>query len=153
MTAEPLLSIYNFLPISDAIATAGQPTEAQFEAVQQSGYEVVINLAMPTARNALPNEQARVESLGMTYIPIPVVWENPTQADLEQFFEAMAVHQGKKVFVHCAANMRVSVFMYLYRRLRLGLDEAKARPDLERIWQPNPTWQQFIEQATSPTDS
>ena len=43
--------------------------------------------------------------------------------------------------------MRVSAFVYLYRVLRQGVDESTARNDLHRIWQPNPTWQAFIDTA------
>lgn len=148
-----LASIRQFLPISEQLATAGQPTEAQFAVIAEAGYEVVINLALPTSDHALAHEPALVKSLGLTYIAIPVLWEQPTQADLERFFAAIAAHRSQKILVHCAANMRVSAFVYLYRRLQLGVSEAEAQQDLHRIWQPNPIWQQFIEQATSPTDS
>ncbi|MBD0335199.1 MAG: protein tyrosine phosphatase family protein [Cyanobacteria bacterium Co-bin13] len=161
MSTASLESIYHFLPISNsvagqlkgAIATAGQPTAEQFEAIRAAGYQVVINLALPTSDNALPQEAALVESLGMQYVPIPVVWEEPTLADLHRFFAVMEANQDKNVFVHCAANMRVSAFVYLYRCLRQGLDEAQARQDLLRIWQPNPIWRRFIVEATSLTDS
>jgi protein tyrosine phosphatase (PTP) superfamily phosphohydrolase (DUF442 family) len=152
---DTLSSIYNFLPLSDSIATAGQPTAAQFVAIARQGYQVVINLALPTSDHALPNERATVEALGLEYVAIPVQWEQPTQADLAQFFQVMQAHQGRKVFVHCAANMRVSAFMYLYRRIQAGVDETVAEPDLYRIWQPNDQWQEFIERslADPPTGS
>lgn len=152
-TPPSLASIRQFLPISEQLATAGQPTEDQFAAIAEAGYEVVINLALPTSDHALAHEPALVESLGLSYIAIPVVWEQPSQVDLARFFAAIAAHAGQKTFVHCAANMRVSAFVYLYRRLQLGVSEAEAQQDLHRIWQPNPIWQQFIEQAISPTDS
>lgn len=152
MTATDLASIYNFWPLSEAIATAGQPTAEQFEAIQQAGYEVVINLAPVTSDKSLPNEQQLVEAHGMHYVHLPVRWEQPTQADLQQFFAVLEAHQDRKILVHCAANMRVSAFMYLYRRLRQGLSDAEARPDLHQIWHPNPVWQAFIAQATSLTD-
>jgi len=139
-----LSEIYNFLPLSDRVATAGQPTEAQFAAVARQGYEVVVNLALPTSDKALPYEKAIVESLEMDYVAIPVQWENPTQQDLEQFFQVMEANQGRQVLVHCAANMRVSAFMYLYRRVKLGIDEATAQQDLNTIWQPNEQWQAFM---------
>lgn len=142
-----LTSIYNFQRLSDQIATAGQPTEEQFATVAEQGYQVVINLALPTSDNALPDERATVESKGMGYINIPVIWEQPTLGDLQQFFQAMDANQTSKVFVHCAANKRVSAFMYLYRCLRCGSDEATTQQDLTRIWQPNTIWQQFIQQA------
>ena len=33
---------------------------------------------------------------------------HPQQADLDLFFEVMDVLKGERVFVHCAANARVS---------------------------------------------
>ncbi len=143
----PLTTIRQFLLISDTLATAGQPTEAEFAALSQAGYAVVVNLALPTSDYALPDEQATVERLGMAYVAIPVVWENPTLADLAQFFQVMDTHQGRKILVHCALNMRVPVFVYLYRVLKLGLDPALAQPDLFAIWQPNHRWQRFIDEA------
>ncbi|MGN5484577.1 hypothetical protein ACLJB4_09830, partial [Campylobacter coli] len=52
----------------------------------------------------------------------------------------------KKVFVHCAANMRVSAFMYLYRRLYKGISNEEAKKELHQIWIPNELWQNFIQQ-------
>jgi hypothetical protein len=40
----------------------------------------------------------------------------PTDTEFEQFKDAMAKLNGKKIWVHCAANMRVSAFIYRYRR-------------------------------------
>src|SRR4030095_14968557 len=51
-----LSAIYNFRAISDKLGTAGQPTEAQFKLVRDAGFAAVINLALPTSDNALPNE-------------------------------------------------------------------------------------------------
>lgn len=143
MTA--LDEIAHYLPLTDAIATSGQPTAAQFAAIQQAGYEVVINLALPTSTGAIANEAELVTGLGLTYIAIPVLWETPQPSDFEQFCAAMQAHAHQKVYVHCAANMRVSAFMYLYRVLVLGTDPAIAATSLHQIWQPNPTWQQWID--------
>jgi hypothetical protein len=41
--------------------------------------------------------------------------------------------------------MRVSVFIYLYRKLILGNDETDATFPMREVWSPNPTWQAFIE--------
>lgn len=147
MATEFITSIYNYVKISDAIATAGQPTPAQLTTIHQAGYEVMINLALPTSPNALPNEQELVEQLGMTYIAIPVEWENPTLTDVQQFFEVMQRWCDRPTFVHCAANMRVSAFIYLYRVLCQKVDPAIALADLQAIWNPNPTWQHLIDTA------
>lgn len=142
-----LASIYNFLLLSELIATAGQPTEEQFAAIANDNYQVVVNLALPTSDRALPDERVIVESHGLEYVDIPVIWERPTLQDLEHFFQVMEVNNTRKVFVHCAANMRVSAFMYLYRRLKSRVDETVIKQDLFKIWQPNEVWRQFIQQA------
>ena len=139
--------IYNFLKLSDLVATAGQPTEAQFSVIKESGYQVVVNLALPESPKALPHEQAVVESQGMQYVNIPVVWENPTLDDIARFFTVMETNADKPVFVHCAANMRVSAFMYLYRLIHERVSDEQAKTDLNQIWIPNDTWQEFIRQV------
>jgi protein tyrosine phosphatase (PTP) superfamily phosphohydrolase (DUF442 family) len=139
--------IYNYLKISESVATSGQPTKEQFSAIKDSGYQTIVNFALPTSTNALPDEKQVVENLGMQYVHIPVIWENPTLEDLEQFFSVMKANADQKIFVHCAANMRVSAFMYLYRRIHDRMSDEEAKKYLDRIWQPNETWQKFIEQV------
>ncbi|BBC25251.1 beta-lactamase hydrolase-family protein [Pseudanabaena sp. ABRG5-3] len=142
---DRLAEIINFLQISDKLATAGQPTVEQLRAIADAGYETVINLALPTSEGAIANEAQLVQSLGMEYIAIPVNWESPTMADLDSFLQAMEQRQNQKIFVHCAKNMRVSAFIYLYRRLHLNCDHEQAIADLHKIWKPNETWQNFID--------
>ncbi len=50
----------------------------------------------------------------------------------------------KKIFVHCAANKRVSAFIYLYR-IQKGVNKQEAKKDLEKIWSPNEIGQNFID--------
>ena len=143
--SDRLSEILNFLQISEKLATAGQPTIKQFRVIADADYETVINLALPTSDGAIANEAQLVQSLGMEYIAIPVNWESPTLADLDEFLQAMEQRQQQKIFVHCAKNMRVSAFVYLYRRLHLNCDHEQAVTDLHKIWQPNETWQKFID--------
>lgn len=147
MSTNPIEDIYNYLKLSDSVATAGQPTEAQLSVIKEAGYQVVVNLALPESPNAVPHEPAIVESQGMQYVHIPVVWENPTLEDVARFFAAMEGNADRPVFVHCAANMRVSAFMYLYRLIHQGMSDEQANRDLHRIWIPNDTWQEFIQQV------
>ncbi|KAM3097614.1 protein tyrosine phosphatase family protein [Phormidesmis sp. 146-12] len=139
--------IFNFLKLSDRLATAGQPTEAQFPAIAQAGYQVVINLAVPESTNAIAHEPAIVQSLGMEYVHIPVIWTEPTLDDLDRFFTILNTNAEKPIFVHCAMNMRVSAFMYLYRRINDHMSHEAASQDLYQIWTPNDDWQEFIQQA------
>jgi protein tyrosine phosphatase (PTP) superfamily phosphohydrolase (DUF442 family) len=147
MPAQDLAEISNYRRISGTLGTAGQPLPDQFAAIQAAGYEAVVNLAMPTSTNALPNEAELVAEQGMAYVHIPVVWEQPTEANLAQFFATMEAYQGRQIFVHCALNMRVSVFVLLYRVLRLGAPLEVARADLLSIWEPDGVWGQFMDEA------
>lgn len=137
--------IDNYLKISDSIGTSGQPTKEQFSAIKQAGYQVVVNLALSESSNALPNEKQIVEAQEMQYIHIPIIWENPTLENVKEFFSVMESNAEKKVFVHCAANKRVSAFIYLYRCLQELTSEENAKKDLNKIWVPNENWQRFIQ--------
>ena len=144
LRASQLEAIYNYLPISTQLATSGQPTTNQFSAIQSAGYSIIINLAPANVENALPNEAAVVASLGMDYINIPVDFSNPSQQDFEKFVSLLQRHSHQKIWVHCAANMRVSCFIFKYRTAILGTNPNHAQADLRKIWQPNAVWKRFI---------
>ncbi|MCR4300937.1 MAG: protein tyrosine phosphatase family protein [Sulfuricaulis sp.] len=101
---------------------------------------------MYDAEYSLPGEREIVNSLGMRYIHIPVVWERPTRTDLERFFETMDKLSGNRLFIHCAANKRVSVFMALYRQLRLEWPPETVAPDVQAIWEPDAVWRPFMKE-------
>jgi uncharacterized protein (TIGR01244 family) len=145
MDDRALQGIFNYRKLSERIATSGQPSEAELAAIAQAGYQVVVNLGLLDQDYSLADERGVVEFLGLEYVHIPVLWERPTRADLEAFFRTMEEHQGKSVWVHCAANMRVSVFVALYRALILGWPLERALPDVYALWVPNETWQRFID--------
>ncbi|MCP2731812.1 protein tyrosine phosphatase family protein [Limnofasciculus baicalensis] len=142
---SPLQQIQAFLPISFTLATSGQPNPEEFTAIASAGYSLVINLATPTSSNWNPDENILVESLGMEYVSIPIDWEYPTLSDFEDFANLLDENSERKVWVHCAKNMRVSGMIYLYHRIRKNYIEEVARRYLEQIWQPNEIWQNFIE--------
>lgn len=144
--------IYNFVALSADLATAGQPTAAQLEAIAQDGYTVVINLDVPDSRYALPNEPALVQELGMVYHNIPVDFGAPTLADFVHFTETMDSHRGQKIFVHCAANYRVSTFTALYGQTRWEWSQAQADAHIERLWAPNRAWSEFIHEVRRTLD-
>ena len=131
------------------MATSGQPTRQQFELIKEAGYQIVINLAMSCSTNAIANEGAIVTDLGLVYVQIPVVWENPTLEDVKLFFSIMQAFADKQVWVHCAKNMRVSCFIYFWQKHCLKLPEQQARQPMDKIWQPTGVWQQLIEQANA----
>jgi protein tyrosine phosphatase (PTP) superfamily phosphohydrolase (DUF442 family) len=144
-----LEAIYNYLPISTQLATSGQPTTNQFSAIKHAGYSIIINLAPANAENALRNEAAVIASLGMDYINIPINFSNTSQQGFEKFISLLQRHSHQKIWVHCAANMRVSCFIFKYRTAILGTNPNHAQADLRKIWQPNAVWKRFIAKPVS----
>ena len=140
-------SISDYYQINENLATSGQPTPEQFQSIADAQYKIVINLAMSGSTNALTNEGAIVSDLGMVYIQIPVVWENPCLEDVQLFFNAMQSFREQRIWVHCAKNMRVSCFIYFWQKYVLQLPDNEAMYPMNEIWQPKGVWQRLIEQA------
>jgi protein tyrosine phosphatase (PTP) superfamily phosphohydrolase (DUF442 family) len=148
MNSAALESIVRYVPVSESLATSGQPSEEQLAAVAAAGFEVVVNLGLHNdPRYSLKDEAATVVSLGMEYIHIPVQFSSPTAADLAAFFAAMELAGPRKVFVHCAHNKRVPVFVALHRIAKQGWSEADALEAMGGVWQPDSTWENFIAQT------
>jgi len=141
--------IRNFLPLSEKLFTGGMPNAEQLKDAAQQGVQVVINLALHDVPTALPEEAALVSSLGMTYINIPVIWNNPTRENLNEFLEAVDAHSDEKMLVHCEANYRATAFPALYRILRQGWKPDDALGAMHQIWNEEkyPVWKKFIEES------
>ena len=146
MNTAYLSTIYNFRSLGDNLGTAGQPTPAQLQSIRDAGFRAVVNLALPTSDNAIPNEHSLVTGLGMAYVHIPVDFKAPTTQDFSAFCRVMDAFSDRPIFVHCAANMRVSAFLFLYRVLHKNIPASEAQRDLHAIWQPDEVWSQFIQE-------
>ena len=144
-----LTSIYNYLPINENLATSGQPTANQLIAIKAAGYIKIINLAPPAAENSLVDEASILAKIGIEYINIPVDFSAPSAQDFQQFVRHMQSHKDQKIWVHCAANMRVSCFIFKYRTAILGEDLTLAEADLNKMWQPNQVWKNFIDKPAT----
>jgi protein tyrosine phosphatase (PTP) superfamily phosphohydrolase (DUF442 family) len=141
-----LNKITNFVQITDDVGTSGQPKKDQFKSIADEGFRAVVNLALPSSDHAIAEEGSVVTGLGMSYIHIPVDFKRPTVDDLKTFIGTMEALKGKKIWVHCVVNARVSAFMYLYLKHVRKLDEAAARSPVLEGWTPkmDDTWKQFI---------
>lgn len=140
--------IINFLQINDTVYTGGQPEADQFSFLKTLNIKTVINLALPTSEDALQNEAEIVTLMGMTYVQIPVEFAGPCQSELERFYKAIELSLNEPVFIHCVLNMRVSVFVFLYRVNILKESEQAAWTDIRKIWEPDPVWSLFIKNNT-----
>jgi protein tyrosine phosphatase (PTP) superfamily phosphohydrolase (DUF442 family) len=144
-TSVSVGDIYNYVKIDNLFATSGQPDECQFRLIRDAGYETVINLAPRSVlENSLKDEGALLAELGMQYVHIPVDFMKPSDDDFAEFVRSLEANAERKVWVHCAANMRVSAFTYRYRRAVLGQNDGEVRADLDKIWEPFGVWKKFV---------
>jgi len=143
---NPVSEIYNYEQMTQWLGTSGQPSEAQFGAIAADGYAAVVNLALNDHDRVLPNEGQIVTKHAMAYFHIPVRFDAPQLDELRLFFSVLDALEGKKVWVHCVVNARVSVFVYHYLRVRKKLDVEKSRSSLLNRWEPemDDIWRKFL---------
>ena len=139
------MKIRNTKKLNDRLYTSGQPTKEEFEQIHAEGVTNVINLAMPNSDFAILEEGNIVTRLGMNYLHIPIVWEEPKQAQFDLFCAFMHANQDQKNWVHCALNMRVSVFANLFLIKNGNISQEQGIKNIHDLWQPNTTWQTFLE--------
>ena len=138
-------AIFNYVKINDQLSTSGQPTAEQFTAIRDAGFDSVINLLPSGHENALDTEGDVVRALGLDYTHIPVDFKSPTAQDFADFAAAMQANQGRRIWVHCAVNARVSVFVARYRHEVLGEPARTARVPIGQVWEPFGVWRAFLD--------
>jgi protein tyrosine phosphatase (PTP) superfamily phosphohydrolase (DUF442 family) len=97
-------TIYNWRRLDDWITTSGQPTEAQLADLHALGVRHIVNLGLHTHEKALPDEAGSVSRLGMTYIHIPVNFQNPTDQDFEKFCSVTYVETAMEILERIGAR-------------------------------------------------
>ena len=81
----------------------------------------------------------------MIYIHIPISWDNPEIDRLKLFCNTLQLlkSSNKKVFIHCAKNYRVSVFIYHYKKTILK--DKNTKLNLPNNFKPNKIWKEIID--------
>jgi len=146
ISVPDLSAIYHYEQLTDWLGTSGQPKADQFALIAKAGYQLVVNLALPSSDHAISDEGSIVTDLGMAYVHIPVSFESPRVEDLRLFFGVLDAFSSSKVWVHCVVNARVSVFSYHYLTKRRGLSSTEARSNLLERWEPemDDVWRSFL---------
>lgn len=144
----PLSQFQNYVPITDNLHTCGQVTEETVVRLKEEGVQTLVSL---NAESEKETDRLRkgTEALGITFVHIPVSWDNPSIQSLEDFFDAMNTNKHTEVLVHCQLNWRASAFVYLYRTLELKESEETAKKALNEIWNPEKysIWKAFFRKA------
>jgi len=141
-----LSAIYHYEQLTDWLGTSGQPEADQFSLIADAGYQLVVNLALPSSDHSISDEGSLVTGLGMSYIHIPVSFESPQIEDLRRFAGVLDAYSSSKIWVHCVVNARVSVFSYHYLTKRRGISNSAARSSLLERWEPemDDVWREFL---------
>jgi protein tyrosine phosphatase (PTP) superfamily phosphohydrolase (DUF442 family) len=141
---DQIIRAPNVVAISPKLVTSGQPTADALAHLSEKGFQAVIYLAPPTVRDAIPNEGEIVRRQGLEFVNIPIVFGEPTDADFEQFVEAMNRFRDRKVLVHCQVNMRASSMTFLYRVVVGHEAPGQAYESVARVWSPEGPWKRLI---------
>jgi len=117
------------------VTTSGRLEPRDVARLAAIGVTHVINLALESHPEALPDEGARLAAAGIAYTHIPVPFDAPTDAHFAAFCTALA--QGPRpVHVHCIMNWRVAAFFYLWHRDVADVAEQQARAIMAQQWTP-----------------
>lgn len=138
--------ILNYIKVNNKISTSGQPSAEEFNQIKEQGFEVVINLALHNASNAIQEEDKVVTNLGMSYFHIPVNFENPRREEALLFLKTMQALSDNKIWVHCAMNYRVTAFMYTYHKHILNTPFEDINLSIFEQWSPSLSWQNIMKE-------
>ena len=90
----------------EGVLSGGQPTPEQLQAASEAGFETVINIRVP-GEPGTDTEQELVESLGMTYVSLPVQGAaGMTEENARALAEALAEAE-QPVLLHCGSGNRI----------------------------------------------
>lgn len=139
-------TLYHFRQNTDLITSSGALTDEALPQLVALDYQLVINLLPDSNKNALADEQQRIESTGISYFYIPVDFTNPTEQQYQEFSKILNTHQSLKTHIHCAANFRASAFYAVYAFEAGQWSQQKAEAFITNIWQPQqyPIWWSFL---------
>jgi uncharacterized protein (TIGR01244 family) len=119
------IAVLNLAVPFDGIVTAGQPSPEQLEAFKAAGIATVVNLRQPTETLGF-DEQSTVETLGMTYVALPIAGSaGLSEENVRRFADILDSH-ARPMLVHCGSANRVGALFALDAGRHRGksVDEA-----------------------------
>jgi uncharacterized protein (TIGR01244 family) len=131
-TAQPVPDIRNFLRVTPEFCTGGQPRPEHFSMLKADGVKAVLNLRQPGEHRA-EEEQEAVKAAGLKYFNIPVNYQQPSDAAVDEFLKITDDAGNRPMFIHCTAAIRVGAFWMIRRVLRDGLSYEAALEEARKI--------------------
>jgi uncharacterized protein (TIGR01244 family) len=131
-TSSELPPIRNFLQVNQEFCTGGQPRIEHFAKLKADGVKAVLNLRTPGEHRA-DEERDAVAKAGLKYFNIPVVYREPTDAQVDEFLALTDDPSNRPMFIHCTAAIRVGAFWMIRRVLRDGLTPDAALEEARKV--------------------
>lgn len=142
----PFHKVYNHVQVDERISTSGVINGEVIEQMAGEGYGALINLLPDSNPHALAHEAELAQKHALAYHHIPVDFAAPTSADYDAFEATLnSFGADQRVYVHCAANWRVSAFIAIYGTRHLGWTPARAAEHIAEVWEPNEVWRAFLD--------
>lgn len=112
--------IRNFHEVEPYLFRGGQPVKEGFYALKDLGVKTVVCLRW--GKKVIAAEKASVESLGMTFVSMPLnYWNLPKQETVDHFLKLIDDESNHPLFVHCFhGSDRTGILIAIFRMLRQG---------------------------------
>ena len=138
--------IRNFLQVTPNFCTGGQPRPEHFAELKSKGVTAVLNLRTPQEHRA-EEEKAAVEQAGLRYFNIPVNYQEPADAQVDEFLKITDDPANRPMFIHCTAAIRVGTFWLIRRVIRDGMTWDAALEEARKVGLVNaPHLEEFAQQ-------
>jgi uncharacterized protein (TIGR01244 family) len=121
-----------FLQVTPQFCTGGQPRMEHFARLKQDGVKAVLNLRQPSEHRA-DEERQTVEAAGLKYFNIPVNYQQPSEAHVDEFLKITDDPVNRPMFIHCTAAIRVGAFWMIRRALRDGMEVEAALAEARKV--------------------
>ena len=125
-----LMEIQNYFKHNQTLSSGAQPTIEQINELKRQGFEAIVNISTPSAKNAIAEEAIYVEKNGMDYVHFPVDCSNLKPTHYQIFKGIIKGFENKKTFVHCGANIKSSNLIHMYQVLEMGKSEEESLKEL-----------------------
>lgn len=125
----PNVKIGNFGQMDERYYRGAQPNLDDYQTLKDLGVNTVIDLR----NDPTDYEKAKVESLGMKYVNIPMSgWRYPKDKYINEFKRLMNDPETGVMFVHCKAGIhRTGITAAIYRAENYGWDYDKAYKEMK----------------------
>lgn len=130
--AQPAPDIRAFLQVTPQFCTGGQPRMEHFARLKADGVKAVLNLRQPSEHRA-DEERQTVQAAGLKYFNIPVNYQQPSDAHVDEFLKITDDPANRPMFIHCTAAIRVGAFWMIRRVLRDSMDVEAALVEARRV--------------------